>query len=163
MSYDVILELIYFPPDIMRFLRDNKGNSVPIILLPSHVCWTQHCSRLAWCLQRCWQMLFRGLVSGTEQIESFSTCINCNDHFRFQFLIDVSCLIWLNVKNMQGTAKRQGDTERAGIKMWNQNSERPSSRESISRYTGDEDLNDRETSTWAKSSAKITPKSLAIG
>ena len=35
---------------------------------------------------------------------------------------------------MQGAAKGQGDTERAGIKMWNQNSEHSSSRESISRY-----------------------------
>ena len=64
---------------------------------------------------------------------------------------------------MQGAAKGQGDAEQAGIKMWNQNSEHPLSRESISRYTGDEDLNDRETSTWAKFSAKITPKSQAIG
>ena len=48
---------------------------------------------------------------------------------------------------MQGAAKGQGDAEQAGIKMRNQNSEHPLSRESISRYTGDEDLNDRETST----------------
>ena len=38
---------------------------------------------------------------------------------------------------MQGAAKGQGDTERAGIKMWNQNSEHSSSRESISRYKFD--------------------------
>ena len=48
---------------------------------------------------------------------------------------------------MQGAAEGQGDTERAGIKIRNQNSEHPSSRESISRYPGDEDLNDREMST----------------
>ena len=37
---------------------------------------------------------------------------------------------------MQGAAEGQGDTERAGIKIRNQNSEHPSSRESISRYNG---------------------------
>ena len=56
--------------------------------------------------------------------------ITSGSSFDWRVMLDL-----IECKRMQGAAKGQGDTERAGIKMWNQNSEHSSSREFISRYT----------------------------